>query len=169
MLWRLVRMRNNVRQNQCPRPHEEWASTISSSRNAHRRLLNNLQAECRTEGFSNMMSIRERINSVLPATVTSFELVSDTVPVMHAGVMGFQIWGVFVGQSAGEALWDEMNPPDLAVRLKAFEKNDLLTMDGGPGWLHLDFTNGWIRIVADTWEWEPWLIIFPDIWWTEDI
>ena len=115
------------------------------------------------------MNIRERINSTLPATVTSFELVSDTVPVMHAGVMGLQIWGVFVGQSAGEALWDEMNPPDLAVRLKAFEKNDLLSMDGGPGWLHLDFTNGWIRIVADTWEWEPWSIIFPDIWWTEDI
>jgi len=42
-----------------------------------------------------------------------------------------------------------------------------LSMDGGPGWLHLDFTNGWIRIVADTWE--PWLIIFPEIWWTEDI
>lgn len=111
-----------------------------------------------------MMNIRERINSILPATVTSFELVSDTVPVMHAGVMGIQIWGVFVGQSAGEALWDEMNPPDLSVRLKAFEKNDLLSMDGGPGWLHLDFTNGWIRIVADTWEWEPWSIIFPDIW-----
>ena len=106
------------------------------------------------------MGIRERINSILPATVTSFELVSDTVPVMHAGVMG---------QSAGEALWDEMNPSDLSVRLKAFEKNDLLSMDGGPGWLHLDFTNGWIRIVADTWEWEPWSIIFPDIWWTEDI
>ncbi|WP_273117655.1 hypothetical protein [Actinomyces dentalis] len=115
------------------------------------------------------MGIRERINSILPATVTSFELVSDTVPVMHAGIMGLQIWGVFVGQSAGEALWDEMNPPDLAVRLKAFEKNDLLSMDGGPGWLHLDFTNGWIRIVADTREWEPWSIIFPDIWWTEDI
>jgi len=44
-----------------------------------------------------------------------------------------------------------------------------LSMDGGPGWLHLDFTNGWIRIVADTWEWEPWSIIFPDIWWTGNI
>ena len=49
------------------------------------------------------INIRERISSVLPATVTSFELVSDTVPVMHAGIMGLQIWGVFVGQSAGEA------------------------------------------------------------------
>lgn len=159
-------MRNNDRQNQRPRPHEDRAAAISPSRNVRRRLPNNLQAECRTDRFLN---IRERINSTLPATVTSFELVSDTVPVMHAGVMGLQIWGVFVGQSAGEALWDEMNPPDLAVRLKAFEKNDLLSMDGGPGWLHLDFTNGWIRIVADTREWEPWSIIFPDIWWTEDI
>ena len=142
----------------------------SYPRNVRRRPPNNLQVlGCRTEGFLNMINIRERINSILPATVTSFELVSDTVPVMHAGVMGLQIWGVFVGQSAGEALWDEMDPPDLSVRLKAFEKNDLLSMDGGPGWLHLDFTNGWIRIVADTWEWEPWSIIFPDIWWTGNI
>ena len=79
------------------------------------------------------INIRERINSILPATVTSFELVSDTVPVMHADIMGLQIWGVFVGQSEGETLWDDMNPSDLAVRLKAFEKNDLLSMDGGPG------------------------------------
>ena len=116
------------------------------------------------------MSIRERIDSILPATVTSSELVSDTVPVIHAGIMGLQIWGTFVGQSAGEAMWDEMDPQDLSVRLKAFEKNQLLTVEGGPGWLHLDFTNGWIRVVATTWEpWEPWSIILPDIWWTDDI
>ena len=116
------------------------------------------------------MSIRERIDSILPATVTSSELVSDTVPVIHAGAMGLQIWGAFVGQSAGEAMWDEMDPQDLSVRLKAFEKNQLLTVEGGPGWLHLDFTNGWIRVVANTWEpWEPWSIILPDIWWTDDI
>ena len=115
-------------------------------------------------------NIRERIGSLLPATVTSSELVSDTVPVIHAGAMGLQIWGAFVGQSAGEAMWDEMDPQDLSVRLKAFEKNQLLTVEGGPGWLHLDFTNGWIRVVANTWEpWEPWSIILPDIWWTDDI
>ena len=115
-------------------------------------------------------NIRERIDSLLPATVTSSELVSDTVPVIHAGAMGLQIWGAFVGQSAGEAMWDEMDPQDLSVRLKAFEKNQLLTVEGGPGWLHLDFTNGWIRVVANTWEpWEPWSIILPDIWWTDDI
>ena len=115
-------------------------------------------------------NIRERIDSLLPATVTSSELVSDTVPVIHAGAMGLQIWGAFVGQSAGEAMWDEMDPQDLSVRLKAFEKNQLLTAEGGPGWLHLDFTNGWIRVVANTWEpWEPWSIILPDIWWTDDI
>ena len=112
-------------------------------------------------------NIRERIGSLLPATVTSSELVSDTVPVIHAGAMGLQIWGAFVGQSAGEAMWDEMDPQDLAVRLKAFEMNRLLAVDGGPGWLHLDFTNGWIRVVADTWE--PWSIILPGIWWTGDI
>ena len=99
-------------------------------------------------------NIRERIGSLLPATVTSSELVSDTVPVIHAGAMG-------------EAMWDEMDPQDLAVRLKAFEMNRLLAVDGGPGWLHLDFTNGWIRVVADTWE--PWSIILPGIWWTGDI
>ena len=115
-------------------------------------------------------NIRERIGSLLPAAVTSSELVSDTVPVIHAGAMGLQIWGAFVGQSAGEAMWDEMDPQDLSVRLKAFEKNQLLTVEGGPGWLHLDFTNGWIRVVANTWEpWEPWSIILPDIWWTDDI
>lgn len=112
-------------------------------------------------------NIRERIGSLLPATVTSSELVSDTVPVIHAGAMGLQIWGAFVGQSAGEAMWDEMDPQDLAVRLKAFEMNRLLAVDGSPGWLHLDFTNGWIRVVADTWE--PWSIILPGIWWTGDI
>lgn len=56
------------------------------------------------------VNIRERIDSLLPATVTSSELVSDTVPVIHAGTMGLQIWGAFVGQSAGEAMWDEMDP-----------------------------------------------------------
>ena len=113
------------------------------------------------------MSIRERIDSILPATVTSSELVSDTIPVIHAGTMGLQIWGAFVGQSAGEAMWDEMDPRDLAVRLKAFEKSRLLAVEGSPGWLHLDFTNGWIRVVANTWE--PWSIILPEIWWTKDI
>ena len=112
-------------------------------------------------------NIRERIDSLLPATVTSSELVSDTVPVIHAGAMGLQIWGAFVGQSAGEAMWDEMDPQDLAVRLKAFEMNRLLAVDGGQDWLHLDFTNGWIRVVADMWE--PWSIILPGIWWTGDI
>ena len=114
-----------------------------------------------------LRNIRERIDSLLPATVTSSELVSDTVPVIHAGAMGLQIWGAFVGQSAGEAMWDEMDPQDLAVRLKAFEMNRLLAVDGGQDWLHLDFTNGWIRVVADTWE--PWSIILPGIWWTGDI
>ena len=116
------------------------------------------------------MSIRERIDSILPATVTSSELVSDTVPVIDAGSLWLQIWVAFVGQSAGVAMCDEMDPQDLSVRLKAFEKNQLLTVEGGPGWLHLDFTNGWIRVVANTWEpWEPWSIILPDIWWTDDI
>ena len=58
-------------------------------------------------------------------------------------------------------MWDEINPRDPAVRLKAFEKNRLLAVEGGPGWLHLDFTNGWIRVVANTWE--PWSIILPEI------
>ena len=78
------------------------------------------------------INIRERISSVLPATVTSFELVSDTVPVMHAGVMGLQIWGVFVGQSAGEALWDEMNPPDLALRVNEWRKIAGCALDAAP-------------------------------------
>lgn len=56
------------------------------------------------------MNIRERIDSLLPATVTSSELVSDTVPVIHVGTRGLQIWGAFVGQSAGEEMWDEMDP-----------------------------------------------------------
>lgn len=113
------------------------------------------------------MSIRERIDSILPAMVTSSALVSDTVPVIHAGTMGLQIWSAFVGQVAGEAMWDEMDPWDLAVRLKSFEKSRLLAVEGGPGWLHLDFTNGWIRVVANTWE--PRSIILPEIWWTGDI
>ena len=46
-------------------------------------------------------NIRERIGSLLPATVTSSELVSDTVPVIHAGAMGLQIRGAFVGEERG--------------------------------------------------------------------
>lgn len=54
-----------------------------------------------------------------------------------------------------------MDSQNLAVRLKAFEMDRLLVVDGGPGWLHLDFTSGWIHVVADTWE--SWSIILPRI------
>ena len=75
--------------------------------------------------------------------------------------------GRFRGAERGRGDVGRNGPQDLAVRLKAFEMNRLLAMDGGPGWLHLDFTNGWIRVVANTWE--PWSIILPGIWWTDDI
>ena len=75
--------------------------------------------------------------------------------------------GHFRGAERGRGDVGRNGSPGPLVRLKAFEKNQLLTVEGGPGWLHLDFTNGWIRVVANTWE--PWSIILPDIWWTDDI
>ena len=106
-------------------------------------------------------SIRGRIDLTLPATVTSFELIGDRTPFMITDVMTLEIRGPFVGKQGDQSLWDEIEPETLASLLKGFEGQDLLAVESGPGWLHLDFTNGWIRVVAATTyrSWESWKVI----------
>ncbi|WP_316670514.1 hypothetical protein [uncultured Propionibacterium sp.] len=103
-------------------------------------------------------SLRDQLDSILPATVTSFKVVYDYdhefVPVLHAGAMTLDITGPFVGRQGHNSLWDEVEPETLTTHLEGFEGKHLLAVDSGEGWLHLDFTNGWIRIVAtvgDSW------------------
>ena len=93
-------------------------------------------------------SIRGRIDLALPATVTSFELIGDRTPFMRTNVMTLEIRGPFVGRRGDQSLWDEIEPEALASLLKGFEGQDLLAVESDPGWLHLDFTDGWIRVVA---------------------
>jgi len=98
--------------------------------------------------FSMKASIRGRIDLALPATVTSFELIGDRTPFMRTNVMTLEIRGPFVGRRGDQSLWDEIEPEALASLLKGFEGQDLLAVESDPGWLHLDFTDGWIRVVA---------------------
>ena len=106
-------------------------------------------------------SIRGRIDLALPATVTSFELIGDRTPFMRTDVMTLEIRGPFVGRRGDQSLWDEIEPEALASLLKGFEGQDLLAVESDPGWLHLDFTDGWIRVVAATTyrSWESWKVI----------
>ena len=65
---------------------------------------------------------------------------------------------------------EEVKPSVLASHLKRFEGQDLLAVESGPGWLHLDFTNGWIRVVAavndySSWN-DSWKMTLPEITWT---
>ena len=112
-------------------------------------------------------SIRGRIDLALPATVTSFELIGDRTPFMITAVMTLEIRGPFVGKQGDQSLWDEIEPEALASLLKGFEGQDLLAVESDPGWLHLDFTNGWIRVVAATTyrSWESWEMTLPKITW----
>ena len=115
-------------------------------------------------------SIRGRIDLALPATVTSFELIGDRTPFMRTDVMTLEIRGPFVGRREDQSLWDEIEPEALASLLKGFEGQDLLAVESGPGWLHLDFTNGWIRVVAavndySSWN-DSWKMTLPEITWT---
>jgi len=72
-----------------------------------------------------------------------------------------------VGRQGDQSLWDEIEPEALASLLKGFEGQDLLAVESDPGWLHLDFTNGWIRVVAATTyrSWESWEMTLPKITW----
>lgn len=47
-----------------------------------------------------------------------------------------------------------------------FEGQDLFSVESGLGWLHLDFSDGWFRVVASTWE--PWVMTPPKIIWVAD-
>ena len=115
-------------------------------------------------------SIRGRIDLALPATVTSFELIGNRTSFMRTDVMTLEIRGPFVGRQGDQSLWDEIEPETLASLLKGFEGQDLLAVESGPGWLHLDFTNGWIRVVAavndySSWN-DSWRMTLPEITWT---
>lgn len=91
------------------------------------------------------MTVTEQLDSILPARVTRFELVSGVIPLLHAGGMVLEVNGAFVGQCGREVLWEEMESEDLAACLVKFEGQDLLAIESGLGWLHLDFSDGWFR------------------------
>ena len=112
-------------------------------------------------------TIRERIDVLLPTRVTRFELVDNHHPIMRTDVITLEITGPFVGCQGVHSLWEEVEPSVLASHLKRFEGQDLLAVESGPGWLHLDFTNGWIRVVAATTyrSWESWEMTLPKITW----
>ena len=115
-------------------------------------------------------SIRGRIDLALPVRVTSFELIGDRTPFMRTDVITLEITGPFVGCQGVHSLWEEVEPSVLASHLKRFEGQDLLAVESGPGWLHLDFTNGWIRVVAavndySSWN-DSWRMTLPEITWT---
>ena len=112
-------------------------------------------------------TIRERIDLLLPTRVTRFELVDNHHPIMRTDVITLEITGPFVGRRGDQSLWDEIEPEALASLLKGFEGQDLLAVESDPGWLHLDFTNGWIRVVAATTyrSWESWEMTLPKITW----
>ena len=112
-------------------------------------------------------TIRERIDLLLPTRVTRFELVDNHHPIMRTDVITLEITGPFVGRRGDQSLWDEIEPEALASLLKGFEGQDLLAVESDPGWLHLDFTDGWIRVVAATTyrSWESWVMTLPKITW----
>ena len=60
-----------------------------------------------------------------------------------------------------------MDSEDLASGLTRFEGQDLLAVTSGFGWLHLEFSTGWLRVVASTWE--PWVMTLPEIVWVADV
>ena len=113
-------------------------------------------------------TIRERIDLLLPTRVTRFELVDNHHPIMRTDVITLEITGPFVGCQGVHSLWEEVEPSVLASHLKRFEGQDLLAVKSDPGWLHLDFTDGWIRVVAATTyrSWESWVMTLPEITWT---
>ena len=115
-------------------------------------------------------TIRERIDLLLPTRVTRFELVDNHHPIMRTDVITLEITGPFVGRRGDQSLWDEIEPEALASLLKGFEGQDLLAVESDPGWLHLDFTDGWIRVVAavndySSWN-DSWRMTLPEITWT---
>ncbi len=116
--------------------------------------------------------VRENLEKVLPTVVENFELVSNTIPTMKAEGLSMSIWGTFVGQCAGESIEEALDPDVLAERLRAFIGQRLYAVEGGRGWVHLDFTNGWIRVVADREGWEGWIMSLPGVswdgWWDRD-
>ncbi len=112
-------------------------------------------------------SVCEQLDSILPAHVKRFELVSEVIPLLHVDGMALEINGAFVGQCGREALWEEMESEDLAACLEKFEGQDLLAVESGLGWLHLEFSDGWLRVVASTWE--PWVMTLPEIVWVADV
>lgn len=120
----------------------------------------------KNEGLVVSVALDEQLDSILPAPVTRFELVSETIPLLHAGDMALEINGSFVGQCGREALWEEMNPKDLALLLQKFQGQDLLSVESGLDWLHLDLSDGWFRVVASTWE--PWVMTLPKITWVAE-
>lgn len=114
-----------------------------------------------------VVSVRERLERVLPVPVSRFEVVDDfdhdRVPVLSAGTVTLEITGPFVGRRGHESLWDEMEPEELTAALKGFEGQRLRAVDSGEGWLHVGFTDGWIRVVAT--EWESWVMTLPGVTW----
>ena len=103
-------------------------------------------------------TIRERIDLLLPTRVTRFELVDNHHPIMRTDVITLEITGPFVGCQGVHSLWEEVEPSVLASHLKRFEGQDL------------DFTNGWIRVVAavndySSWN-DSWRMTLPEITWT---
>lgn len=112
------------------------------------------------------VSVCEQLDSILPAHVSQFELISEVIPLLHAGDMALEINGAFVGQCGREMLWEGMDSEDLASSLAKFEGQDLLAVESGLGWLHLEFSDGWLRVVASTWE--PWVMTLPMIVWVAD-
>ena len=118
-------------------------------------------------GGVSVVSVRERLERVLPVPVSRFEVVDDfdhdRVPVLSAGTVTLEITGPFVGRQGHESLWDEMEPEELTAALKGFEGQRLRAVDSGEGWLHVGFTDGWIRVVAT--EWESWVMTLPGVTW----
>ncbi|WP_205649265.1 hypothetical protein [Schaalia canis] len=111
------------------------------------------------------VDVRQSLEWALPVLVEEFVLVSDTIPNMRAGEVTLAIWGHFVGQCAGECIWDDLDPAVLTDRLHRFVGQHLVAVEGGRGWLHLAFTDGWIRVVADRGDWEGWVVSLPGVSW----
>ncbi|WP_126464201.1 hypothetical protein [Propionibacterium australiense] len=111
--------------------------------------------------------IREGIDAILPATVTDFDVLDDfdhdNIPVLQVVGMTLEITGPFVGRQGHESLWDEVEPEALSRLLQGFVGQSLLAIQSGEGWLHLAFTNGWLRVVAT--DWDSWIMTLPEVTW----
>ena len=70
------------------------------------------------------VTIRERIDLLLPTRVTRFELVDNHHPIMRTDVITLEITGPFVGCQGVHSLWEEVEPSVLASHLKRFEGQD---------------------------------------------